>query len=85
MRKGSKEPVKFCDIDDEICAHLGVTPHPTLYYEGWYDVIGMCIACGKALGSRELYEHLQRYSPRLLPVLAYLVEHYTSDAWYQVR
>ena len=49
-RKSNPEagPVDFVTIDEEICAHCGVTPDPDRYLDGWYDSIGFRLAFGKS-------------------------------------
>lgn len=77
-------------VDEEICAHLGVEVHPDKYVAKWFDWIGFAIACGKPLGSDELRTEIALYvregcDPRLPEILAYLEQHYTSEAWASLR
>ena len=80
-RKGASAPSKFSDIDDEICAHLGVPSHPTWYYAGWYNTIGLAIACGKDWNW--LRAEVEPTSD-LIKVVDYLEAHYVSDAWAEI-
>lgn len=49
IRKSAPElgPVKLTEIDDEICKHLNIEPHPTKYIAGWMDNIGFGLAIGQ--------------------------------------
>lgn len=40
------EPVKFQDIDEEICKHFQVKCDDTLWHHGWYNYICMLLASG---------------------------------------
>ena len=80
-RKGASAPSKFADIDNELCAHLGVQPDPIRYYQGWYDCIGFALAIGKTWDwmRKEWAEDTE-----LLPIIDYLEAHYVSDAWAEI-
>jgi hypothetical protein len=81
-RKGAASAARFCDIDDELRTHFGEPPDAEHYLYGWYDSIGLALALGHDWNKqRELFAE----SPNLLKVIAYLEEHYTSDAWYTPR
>ena len=92
IRKTTGQAEKFSVIDNEICAHLGVQPHPVYYHNGWYDSIGLSIACGKTIP--QLIEQTQQdiakdngnndYYVTHLAILNYLSEHFVSNAWYEV-
>ena len=53
-----KNPVSFAEIDNELCAILGVTPDPVKFvtphpsapgWANWYDTIGLRLALGYPL------------------------------------
>jgi len=92
-------PVSFVEIDEEICKHFGVEPEPLggRYYYEWYESIGFRLAIGKTLEQTraQFVEYTQepedKHSPnykayyeRLIEIVDYLNEHYTSDAWAQI-
>ena len=82
-RKGSKEPVQFTTIDEELCAALGKTCDSVKWYLGWYDIIGFKLAIGKTW--EQIIADLEEYDDKeLLAVTRWLMEHFDSDAWYQV-
>jgi hypothetical protein len=84
ISKETGQPTAFNKIDDDICASLGIVPDAVKYYRGWYDFIGFMIAIGKPLGSKELRKEVEDVDKDLLPVLDFLEQHYTSDAWAQI-
>lgn len=73
---------RFCDVDDEMCAHFGVTPDPVKYYLGWYDVIGLGIALGQ---SWDKMRDIHKDWPEILPLIDYLEANYNTNAWYEIR
>jgi hypothetical protein len=95
--KETGKPTAFVAIDEALCGHFGYEIHPTKYLFGWYDAIGFRVACGKslddirkefagyvseALGKNELGD--VEYYDRLVRVVDYLKERYTTDAWAEV-
>ena len=80
--KTTEKPAKFVDIDEKLCAHMGVEPHPKNYLYGWYDSIGLGLAMGKTWD--EMRTWWDDNSP-MQKVINYLEERYTPDAWYQPR
>ena len=86
-KKGATEPTSLNAIDEEICNFLREPIHPKHYVIGWYDVIGFAIATGKPLGSKELRDYvadMPQETERLLQVLDFLEQHYTSDSWREI-
>lgn len=75
------EPVKFVTIDEEMCAHFGVTPDPVKYYRGWYDIIGEALAMGASFAKiRECFE--KNNEPNGVAIVDFLDANFVSDAWY---
>jgi len=68
----------FAQIDEELCAHLGVEVHPTKYAFGWYNCIGLALAMGKTFEQQRV---LFKEDPELLRIIDFLDQHYTPDAW----
>ena len=79
--KATNEPTSFVQIDEEICAHLGVPVHPTKYVHGWYDTIGLCLAMGKTFDEQR---RIFAECPELLKIIDYLDEHYIPDSWAEI-
>jgi hypothetical protein len=43
MEKG---PVSLRQVEEEICIHFNIVPHPQDYYHLWFDTIGSDLASG---------------------------------------
>jgi hypothetical protein len=100
-RKSNPEagPVKFVDIDAELCKHFNAPCHPTEWFMGWYDIVGFSLACGRSFESiiKAQEEHLAERSGKgadtdwikdqemFIHLCKYLDEHFTSAAWYQPK
>lgn len=90
VRKGTTEAALLIKIDEEICELLGVPVHPKFWCLEWFDIIGFGIATGKSLGSQELRNFVASFimtdegPERLLKILTYLEENYTSNAWVEI-
>ena len=81
--KTTEKPAKFVDIDEKLCVHMGVEPHPKNYLYGWYDFIGLGLAMGKTFD--ELRGFVHKDEQHIHKVIDYLDEHYVPDAWYQPK
>ena len=92
--KITKKPVSLNhQVDKEICDLLSVPISKTRYGGGfynWFDIIGLKIAMGSPLGSKELRDYVTDSSPDGWSkdevtlgekVLTYLENTYTSNAW----
>jgi hypothetical protein len=65
-------------VDEAICKHLGVEVDPIKYVEGWFNGIGLALACGKDWDwIREEYKDY----PTDLAIIDYLEANYTPNAW----
>ena len=96
-RKSDMEagPVKFVQIDFELCSHFGVEPDEKYYYMGWYDTIGFNLACGNSFDEiKAKYTEYMNQSPkaeykadwaRLLEINDYLDTHFTPDSWWEPK
>jgi hypothetical protein len=90
-RKGENVPTAFVAIDAELCQHFKVPVHETQWYNGWYDYIGLGLACGKPLAELALKceKHVEEggehkdFWQRMLQIARWLDDNYTSDSWYQ--
>lgn len=75
-KKGETAPSRFADIDDAMCAHFGVAPHKTDYYQAWYDIEGLGLAVGLT------WEKMREINPERKPIIDWLEENYLPDAWH---
>ena len=82
INRETNEGDKFADIDDKICAHLGVAPHPEKFYESWYDLLGLDMATG---ASWQMMRERWNYDKTLIRIVDYLEERYRIEAWYSAR
>ena len=78
ISKATGEAASLCKVDEELCAVLDVPVSPVRYVEGWFDCIGLGLALG--CNWEQLTKKYHNDEP-LLKCIAYLSEHYTSDAW----
>jgi hypothetical protein len=85
--KVSGVPATFCSIDDRLCADLGVTPDPKLYYMGWYDIIGIRLATGSDWDKIEAEFSVahDEWEDKIRQVIQWMRERYDSTAWYERR
>ena len=77
-------PVKFVQIDEEICEAVGEPVDDKRWCRGWYDVIGLRLATGESFSEIEQELKDSNYYTDLLPVVAFLRENYTSSAWAEI-
>ncbi len=80
-RKGETVPCKLQDADADFCAILGVPVHDTDWVAGWYDVIGLMIACGRDLTYIREAVKGYYYETSLLKICDYLEQAYETDCW----
>lgn len=76
-------PVPLNAIDEELCNLLGEPVHPQMCVAGWYNIIGVRLACG--LSWEEIEKKIldcEYYGEAdLLRIIGYLRENFTSSAW----
>lgn len=88
-RKGETEPSMLQHVDEDLCKHWEVDPHPMHWYFDWHNIIGFRLALGKTFAEihAEMLAHATTYNDecyyRLADITRYLEEHYTSNAWAQ--
>ena len=89
--KGTSEPAILQRIDDAMREHFGVAPDSTNWLSGWYESIGLRMACGKSYGQiREEFQGYlstddsgeKRFYRDLLDILGYLEERYETNSFY---
>lgn len=94
IRKTDNQPASLVTVDEELCRHLGVEIHRTLYVGNWYNTIGMGLACGvkleeiiaeareqKAGWETEGDEKEVIWWDRRLRIAEYLAENFNVRAW----
>jgi hypothetical protein len=82
-------PVSLRQVDEEICAHFKIVPHPKDYYHAWFDTIGFELATGRSFAEiiRRCHEDIaaypdnSKYYKRKLDIAEYLDKHFISDRW----
>lgn len=75
------QPVAFQQIDLELCNLLGREAHPKYWVEGWYDIIGFALACGRDWDWIVDTAYPDDYSGR--KIVGYLREEFTINTWWQ--
>lgn len=84
-------PVAFVTIDEELCKYLGVECHPTNWYMGWYDHIGLALACGRSFAqimdtvAKTAVDNDGLDDPsykQYVKLIVWLDRNFTADVWY---
>lgn len=91
IRKSEPEngPVSLTKIDEEICAHLGVSVDEKKWCCAWYDTIGLSLACGQPLEEvvmdcrADLFAEPDGWNHVQLLIAEFIKEHFTSNSFYQ--
>jgi hypothetical protein len=90
-RIGSHEPTVLQDVDTAICQSLELPWDKTQWVEGWYDIIGFLLACGKSFA--DITDHCRkqmltsRYPEHYLTLIRinhFLLDNYSTDAWVEI-
>lgn len=83
-RKSNLEagPVKFVEIDAELCKHFNEPVDEVHWYLGWYDSIGLGLALGKSWDELRTWWK-EEDAAQMLRIIDYLEENFTPNAWYQ--
>lgn len=76
-RKGEETPTNLVQIDEEMCAHFGVTPDVEKWYRNWENTIGLGIALGKN------WDQLREIFQEDTDIINWMEEHFISNSWYQ--
>jgi hypothetical protein len=74
-------PTSLNQVDREICNYLGVEYHPTRYAFGWFEAIGLQLACGKTFDEidRILCDSGSEISEELREINQWLAYHFAPD------
>lgn len=72
--------VPLAQIDDEMCKHFDVEPHPARYYGSWYDAIGWELAHGRPFD--QIKVTFAQY-PQLVEICDWLAQHFTASSWHE--
>ena len=75
--KGATAPAKLQDVDNKLREDFHQPPSDTEWLWGWYDTIGLALACGKD------WEWLRQKleDENLLAVVNWLEGRYEVDSW----
>lgn len=71
-------PVSLSKVDEEICAHLGVPVHPTMYCYWWYDLIGFGVATGKTFDD---FINDDGRTDHVREIARFLKDNFVPNAW----
>lgn len=75
-------PVKLSQVDDELCAYLGVPVDSDQYHYGWYSSIGLGLAVGNSWDRlREIFSD----DSRQLAIINWMDTNFTPNSWYERR
>ncbi len=83
IAKATGEAENFNDIDEKLCAFLGVPVDPAEYHRGWYDCFGWPASMGQTFAEMRERGHARDAIGHKM--LDWLDEHYTINAWYAPR
>ncbi len=75
-RNGETAPATLTEVDEALCAHLGVPVHPVQWVRGWYDLEGFALAMG-----RDWDWMRANFDPDRAPIVDFLAANYTPDCW----
>ena len=82
-------PVSLRQVDEEICVHFKIVPHPKDYYHAWFDTIGFELATGRSFADiiRRCHEDMEadperyKYYKRKLDIAEYLDRNFIPARW----
>ena len=90
-------PAALQEIDNELCAALGIAPSPGSYYHQWVDTIGRALTAGQSFNeiiedcreASEVQSNIDNhegisYWTTKLKIAEYLNQHYVSEASAQI-
>ena len=82
------KPANLIEVDQEICKFLGVPCDDVAWHDGWYDMIGFRLACGKSFDDIRLYlidySRDHDWACKMLRVVNFLDENYISNSWVEI-
>lgn len=78
-KMGEDRPTNIIDIDTMICEAVGDKVDKKLYCRGWYDIIGLALACG--LSWNKIREDILGPASKLHPVLDYLEHNFIAKCY----
>lgn len=85
-KRGEDRPSSPAQIDNDLCAALGVEPNPVNFYAYWWDIIGLSLACGETLDQlAEYYTQGDEADPTYATIAMWLKDNYTAEAYYQPK
>ena len=76
--KETGEVENLADVDNALCAHLGVEPDERHYYAHWKDYLGLCLAMGQTWEKINEQFHYDDYPQ----IIDWLESHYEVKSWY---
>lgn len=89
IKNGENKPSTLEDIDNTLCAHLGVKPNPDWCYLSWWDHIGFPLACGRTLDQLvERFTNGDEYNqpyPEMAKITRWIKDNYTVESYHQKK
>ena len=73
--RATGEPDTLSDIDDKMREYFVVPPNATEWYQGWYDSVGLMLACGQT------FDQIRKICPLMGAIVDWLDMHYVAEAW----
>jgi hypothetical protein len=73
--------VKLVDVDIELCDYLGKPCDSVNWVCGWYDTIGLLMACGRNMAYIRNAVIGYYYEIDLLKICDYLEANFETDCW----
>lgn len=92
LEKTNHEAVAFQEVDEQICEHFGISAHPKKYVCGWYESIGLRLACGQSFDEilEEFARTIAEGNPNraeeiwlvdIIKIAKFLRDHYDMRSW----
>lgn len=88
ISKVSGEAEKLPDIDNKLCAFMGVEPSKTDYFLNWRNIQGYSAACGESF--EKMKEEASKYYdeeeiPTVHKMIDWFDENYTIKWWFEMK
>lgn len=91
-KKGYPSPAILKVVDAELCQNLDLPFLGHRWTCGWYNDLGLALACGKTLPEMiDIYQvkvvkrvRSSEHDVAMYRIACYLNEHYTTDAWVEI-
>jgi hypothetical protein len=83
--KETKVAVGLSKLDEDLCREFDQPVDSVRYLDGWFDVIGFKLACGKNYETiRKDIEEWQGDNELMLKILSYIEQRYEPSSWVEI-